>query len=193
LIAAPAQRDHAYEHGKLRVARFAASERVSNRRDLYGEGDRGAAERFSALIESARPDLVHLHAFTPSVSLRVLREATHRRVPVIFTYHTPTVSCQRGTLLQWGHAICDGRLDVARCAGCTLHKHGLPTPLSAVLGRLPPASGRALGRLGLAGGAWTVLRMSELVELRHTTFHAFMAEADLIVALCGWSRAFASA
>jgi hypothetical protein len=27
-----------------------------------------------------------------------VREAKQRRIGVIFTYHTPTVSCQRGTL-----------------------------------------------------------------------------------------------
>ena len=89
---------------------------------------------------------------------------------MVFTYHTPTVSCQRGTLLLWGEDFCDGKLDVIRCPGCTLNGLGMYGPLAARMGRLSPAIGRWLGDRGLQGGIWTALRMSDLISVRHAVF-----------------------
>src|SRR5579859_4539474 len=54
------------------------------------------------------------------------QDARYRRSVYI---HTATVSGQRGTLLLWTNATCDGKLNVRRCAGCTLNGLGLPQPL----------------------------------------------------------------
>jgi hypothetical protein len=75
---------------------------VNNLRELYGEGDQTAAREFAKILDEERPDVGHLHAFTRGVSLRMARKAKRRGVKVVFTYHTPTVSCQRGTLMHWG-------------------------------------------------------------------------------------------
>src|SRR5581483_8552882 len=104
------------------------------------------------------------------------------------TYHTPTVSCVRGTLLQWGSRVCDGQLRVSRCAACTLHGRGMNKLLSVACGHLSPTIGRWAGEAGKSGGWWTALRMAELVQLRHSTCRALFAEADRIVALCQWTR-----
>jgi glycosyltransferase involved in cell wall biosynthesis len=48
--------------------------------------------------------------------------------------------------------------------------------------------GRSAGKLGLAGGAWTALRASELVSIRHRAARALFDEADRIVAVCEWVR-----
>jgi glycosyltransferase involved in cell wall biosynthesis len=53
---------------------------------------------------------------------------------------------------------------------------------------MPRGVGRALGARGLSGGIWTVLRMTELVTLRHDVFRALMSEVDHVVALCGWVK-----
>ncbi len=105
---------------------------------------------------------------------------------MVFTYHTPTVSCQRGTLLLWGEDFCDGKLDVIRCAGCTLNGLGIYGPLAARMGRLTPTFGRWLGDRGLQGGIWTALRMSELISVRHAVFRKMTSEVDHIVAVCNW-------
>jgi glycosyltransferase involved in cell wall biosynthesis len=187
LIVVPGESDAVYEHHGLRVRRFALGP-VAALSDLYGAGDALGAAAFARILDDEWPDLVHLHAFTRGVSLRLALEAKRRGIPVVFTYHTPTVSCQRGTLLRWGHEICDGRLDVARCAACALQSRGLPLPASVLLGRAPVELGMFLGDLGLRGGMWTALRTSELVELRHQAVRALLTEVDAIVALCGWSR-----
>ena len=141
---------------------------------------------FAKILDEETPDIVHLHALTRGVSLRMVQAAKQRHIPVVFTYHTPTVSCQRGTLMLWGEDFCDGRLEVARCAGCTLHGLGMHGPLADKVGRLPPAVGRWLGDRGFQGGIWTALRMSELTRVRQAVFHKMMAEVDHIVAVCNW-------
>ncbi len=186
VIAAPGGRSGSYRHDGLRVRRFAVAPTVDDVRDLYGEGDRVAARAFGEILDSERPELVHLHAFTRGVSLRLVREAKARRAPVVFTYHTPTVSCQRGTLMRWGSEVCSGQLDAGLCARCTLHGLGLPRPLAEIAGRLPAAAGSLAAAMLPSGSLATALRMRELVATRHTACRALLHETDRVVALCQW-------
>lgn len=187
MVAAPADRDSSYLHEGLPVRRFAISS-SNTLNDLYGEGDRHAAQSFARILDEECPDLVHLHAFTSAVSLRLVRECRERGVPVVFSYHTPTVSCQRGTLLRWGKQICDGTLNVRRCSRCTLHGLGLDKFSSTVAGSVPKSFGRLIGRFGASGGPWTALRMSDLVRQRHDAIHALLTEVDHCIALCQWVK-----
>ena len=188
IVVAP-DREHAtYTHNGLRVRRYAVSPALADLRDLYGNGDAQAARGFARILDEERPDVVHLHAFTRGVSLRMVRAAKERDIPVVFTYHTPTVSCQRGTLMRWGSEVCDGVLDVQRCAACTLHGLGLSRPFAEMVSRLPTGVGHLLGAIGRSGGPWTALRMTELITLRHGAFRALMREVDRVVVLCRWTR-----
>lgn len=188
IIAAPGNANQQYTHNGLRVLRYAVTQQVGNLRDLYGEGDPVAAAAFGRILDQECPDLVHLHAFTRGASLRIVREAKRRGLPVVFSYHTPTVSCLRGTLLRWGSEICDGVLEVNACAQCALHGHGLNRIGSVLAGSLPSGVGRALGVFRASGGAWTAARMTELVTLRHNAFRSLVSEVDHIVALCRWVK-----
>jgi glycosyltransferase involved in cell wall biosynthesis len=187
IIAAPAEKSTEYMHAGFLVRRFAVAGEVSDIRDLYGEGDPLAAKEFTFILDQEKPDVIHLHAFTRGVSLRLVREAKARRLPVVFTYHTPTASCLRGTLFRWGYEVCDGALSVQRCAPCTLHGQGMNKPLSVACGNLSPRIGRWIGKAKLSGGPWTALRVAELVHLRHSMCQALFAEVDRIVALCQWT------
>src|SRR5207247_7370445 len=73
------------------------------------------------------------------------------------------------------------------CSECTLHGLGLAKYLSRMLGRMRPVIGRVLGHLGVSGGCWTALRISELMERRHAALRTLFNEVDRIVALCQWS------
>ena len=185
-VAAPAAKERSYIHGGLDVHRFATG--APDLRDFYGEGDGEAAASFGRIVERSAPDVVHLHAWTSGVSLRLARASKNLGVPVVFTYHTPTVSCVRGTLLRWGAEICEGNLETAPCAACMLEGKGVNLAVSRVLGGIPPAVGERIGKAGLAGGVWTALRASELIELRRGAFRALLSEADHLVAVCEWVR-----
>jgi glycosyltransferase involved in cell wall biosynthesis len=185
MVAAPGRREQRYSHGNVPVWRFPTAE-ITDLTDLYGRGDAEAARSFAGILDTERPDIVHLHAFTTAVSVRLVREVKQRGIPVVFTYHTPTVSCQRGTLMRWGREVCDGYVDLQVCTRCTLHGLGLPQTVAYLVGSVPVAAGSVLGAAGLSGGMWTALRMKELVRVRGTSFHALMRDVDRVVAVSHW-------
>jgi glycosyltransferase involved in cell wall biosynthesis len=185
VVAAPDEQDREYTYEGLLVKRFALGE-ITGPRDLYSSGDVRAAQAFGRILDDERPTLVHLHGITRGVSLRLVREAKRRNIPVVFTYHIGTVSCARGSLLRWGTENCDGQLDLNRCTQCTLHGLGLPRNLAGMVSRVPVIAGRGIGLLPNMGKVTTAMRMRELVDLRHASFRALMAEVDHIVAVNNW-------
>lgn len=185
VIAAPGAQNETYSYQGLTVHRFAVSERVADLSELYGAGDALAAKNMAAILEREQPTLLHLHSVTRAASLRLVRTAHRFQLPVVFTYHTPTVSCARGTLLRWGRQTCEGRVEVNRCTACVLQGHGVPRPFAEIAARMTPTRRGWLGPR--AGGVWTVLRMRELQTLRRATLHAFFTEVDYIVALAPWT------
>lgn len=186
-IAAPAGEDGIYEHEGSPVYRFRMSKAL-RLRELYGLGDPEAAQSFSEVLERARPDVAHFHAFTSAISTKVLRSAREAGIPVIFTYHTPSVTCLRGTLLRWGSEQCDGRMEFRKCAACAMHGAGVPKAASWALGCVPSGFGAFLGARDLEGGAWTALRATELSTIRHRAARELFAETDAVIAVCEWVR-----
>lgn len=188
LIVAPAKTTHSYTIDKLRVRRFAFNGRPRDLREMYGLGDKKAAAEFARILTEEAPGLVHFHALTPAVSVQLISIVKAQKIPIVLTYHTPTVTCQRGTMLLWGSSFCDGRLDVVRCSGCTLHGLGVNVPIAKALSRMPVSIGSWLGERGLRGGVWTALRTTELIDIRHNTFRTIAANVDRFVAVCDWVR-----
>ena len=189
VIAAPAlgAEPSTYMHGGAPVHRFPVG-RVRDVADLYGEGDPAAAAAIDRVLAETSPDVLHLHAFTSASSLHALRAAHRRGVAVAFTYHTPTASCVRGTLLRDGRVPCDGALLEQRCASCLLESRGAGDAVRATLSRIPTAVGSAVASAGGTGPWVTALRARELTRLRHDAFRRLLDEADAVVAVCEWVR-----
>jgi glycosyltransferase involved in cell wall biosynthesis len=188
MICASGRADAEYSYEGLAVRRFALDPGVRNVADLYGAGDARGAIRFGGILDEECPDVVHLHAFTRGASLRMVQEAKRRGIGTIFSYHTPTTSCLRGTLLHNGETVCDGLLDIQKCASCNLENLGVPQPLNKILGSLPIEMGRSLSEISPAGKLASALRMTEFVDLRHAAFRSLMREVDHVIALCDWTR-----
>lgn len=187
-IVAPGDAPAVYIHDDIPVRRFAVQQTVTDVSEFYGPGDGQAAAQFGSILDEIRPDLVHLHAFTRGVSLALARVTKRRGIPMVFTYHTPTVSCQRGTLMRWGDRVCDGRLRLDACTCCTLQGLGMSRRTAQIVGRIPAAVGHLIGRTRRSGGIWTALRMRSLMHLRHQTYRAFMDEMLCIVAVSRWVK-----
>lgn len=197
-IASQADENHTYEG--VRVCRYSACKQSERLIDYYG-GTNEPDPGFVRMLEREKPDLLHLHAYSSFTSLGMVRIAKQRHIPVLFTYHTPTATCQRGTMLHWGEKPCDGRLNLHACARCTLDglfqpkaESGKPKVetkriLAWLAGTLPPALGSVLGQCGLQGGVWTALRMTELIHSSQATTRAFLTEVNHIVAVCQWVKA----
>lgn len=188
LIVAPADQNQTYAYHNLVVRRFAIAANIQSLREIYGEGDEQGAKEFGKILDEEKPNLVHLHAFTRGVSLRLVRESKSRGIPVIFTYHTPTVSCSRGTLLQWGKTVCDGEIKINRCTACVLQSLGFPQALAQITANLPPSISKAIAHANLQGAIWTALQMRELIECRSQAFSALTQEVDHLIAVCDWVK-----
>jgi glycosyltransferase involved in cell wall biosynthesis len=184
-VAAPGEVDDSYLHDDVPVFRFSI-ERSADLDRAYGAPDPKAAQSFRALLAQLRPRIVHLHAHTAAVSARLVDAAHDAEAKVVLTYHTPTVSCARGTMMWMGRAPCDGKLNRRRCTLCTLAQHGVPPLVRDAIAQIPPAIGDALGQAGLAGGAFTALRLSSLIGAGHRRFEELVRKVDRFVAPCDW-------
>jgi glycosyltransferase involved in cell wall biosynthesis len=184
VIAAPGSHEHPYSVGGLRGRSFHQHD-GSNPEDLYDGNSRSLAA-FARILDEEGPDVVHLHVLTSACPPQLLAEAKRRNIATVFTLHTPTVTCQRGTLLHLGKEPCTERVDVNTCTSCALDALGLPQVAARALGAVPPAAGELLGKCGLRGDRWTTLRMSNLVHRRQVTLASFFQDVDRFVALSPW-------
>ena len=61
-----------------------------------------AYRRVQQAIEQFRPDVLHVHNFTPTLSPAVFFAGTHARVPIVQTLHNYRLVCANGTLYRGG-------------------------------------------------------------------------------------------
>ena len=184
-VAAPGDADRSYVHDGTPVHRFEPGSLQERSRDLYALEDSEGAERFAKILDAAKPEVVHLHALTRTVGINLLETVKERGVPVVFSYHSPTVTCQRGTLIRWGQTICDGKIRIHTCSACTLEGAGVPMPLAVGLGSSPkPLSKLSLLLLGRAG---TGAGMTYLMRMRRDATTSFLEGVDRIIVMASWT------
>lgn len=186
-IAAPAAIARDYVNDGLSVYRFATDQRP--RIELaYGVADEIAEQGFRALLEKLRPRVVHLHSRTAAVSERLVDAAHDVGASVVFTYHSPTASCARGTMMLFGSEPCDGVIQQKRCTTCALAALGVPKPVAGLVAVIPGAlSARAADFIG-DNKALARLRIPALIAAGGRSFHDFIAKVDHVVAVCKWVR-----
>lgn len=182
-IAAPSARSACYQVEGIDVYRFATGD---VRDAAYGVEDKDAASAFTTILTKVKPDIVHIHANSSAVSGLLLKAAHGVGARTVFTYHTPTVSCFRGTMMAFGKEVCDGRLVAKTCTACVLERNGVSAALADLGSIIPPQLGRLLCHAGLRQGSWLGLRMRALVEDGHARFKDLMDAADHVIAVCDW-------
>lgn len=183
LITAPGARNETYQIEGLHVERFSGAARPES---AHGIPDELAAHNFDQICARFQPDVVHLHAHTAAVSHLLFDVAKAHLAKTVFTYHTPTVSCARGTMMYHGQSPCHGRIEVTQCTGCVLQKHGLSGWIGRTLAHVPCSVGVALGRAGVHKGALLALRMRQLIKLGQERLTALLTKADHVVGVCDW-------
>ena len=189
LVAAPTDGQSAdYIHEGLRVRRFSISKKIEDLSDIYGGSDPVASKIFGRILDEEKPDLAHFHALTYAVSLDLARESRSRGIPAVFTYHTPTVSCQSGLLMIWKKQVCKGFLNARICATCTLYRFNIPRGVADILAIFPSCLGRLIKRLHLKGRIFTALRIRCLIEQRIKLIEDFIKEVDHLIVLCRWTK-----
>jgi glycosyltransferase involved in cell wall biosynthesis len=185
LILAPGDTAQSYVHDGIAVIRFAVSNQIDDVTDLYTAAKTDVGQ-FVEAVSRFNADILHIHGVSRGITEAGLAAAKNGGAAVVLTYHTPTTTCIRGTLLQHGTHPCDGVLDQRRCTACTLTSHGMPAPLATLVARAPAAAGSVLRAAGVRGRWATALRMRELVGLRHEQSRVALDAADQVVAPAEW-------
>lgn len=189
VVAAPTQGgDNSYFYEGIKVRRFNISKGPEDLSDLYGGSDPMATKAFAGILDDEKPDLVHLHALTYAVSIGLVREAKSRGIRVIFTYHTPAVSCQSGDLIRSGKRTCKGLLDPRTCAVCVLYGFNIPRGVADLFALIPFSSSHYVKKYPIPAKIITALRMRGFIECRIKLFKNFINEVDRIIVLCDWTR-----
>jgi glycosyltransferase involved in cell wall biosynthesis len=184
-IAAPASATAAYMESGLQVYRFRGNSAA--RVDLaYGAIDEIAAENFKTIVEKTRPRIVHLHARTAAVSERLIDVAHAAGATVIFTYHSPTASCVRGTMMLFGEAPCDGRIDTTRCTACAVSALGVARPMARLLAAAPGLLSTLATTLKCNSKPLSTLRIPGLIISDQQRFLQFIEKIDHVVAVSQW-------
>lgn len=182
-IAAPGSTSAFYQRDGIEVYRFNPT--LEGIAAASGIPDIGAANSFAKIIESVDPDILHIHARTSAISELLIDKAKAVGKQVVITYHSPTVTCTRGTMLLYGATPCDGAMEIRRCTECSLNLKGLGI-FSKPLAYSPRHLGKWLDQQGLRGGLWLALRMRQIVSDQIKTTERFLQKADLVIAPCIW-------
>jgi glycosyltransferase involved in cell wall biosynthesis len=184
-VAAPGIAPVAYVDDSLSVYRFACDARP--RLELaYGVSDEIAAEGFRAIVAQARPDIVHLHARTAAVSERLVDVAHAAGARVIYTYHTPTASCARGTMMLFGETPCDGIIEEKRCLACFVAALGMPKPLARAAAAIPDTLYRGAAAIAGSPRLLPQLCIPSLIASGRRRFLDFIGKVDHVVAVSQW-------
>jgi glycosyltransferase involved in cell wall biosynthesis len=175
-----------YTHARIPVFRYPIPA-APTRDEAQSEVPARGAEEFHAWLAEVRPDVVHFHTFVTGLGPFEVTAARAAGARTVATTHSSSLGwiCQRGTLMRWGTAPCDGLCRRARCAACELQHRGLPRPLAAAVGAVPHALSRRLG--GLPGRAGTALGLSALIERNRERQRRVIDTLDRFVVLTGWA------
>ena len=188
-IAAPdpaAARERFYEHEGVPVYRYPVP-RAPTRAEVQGLVTVRGAERFHEWLRGQRADVVHVHTFGTGLGLDELKAAKAAGARVFATSHSSRLGwvCQRGTMMRWGEALCDGVCRPAKCAACELSRRGLPRTLARLVGSIPPAA--SLRFRSLPGRLGTALAMTDLIARNQAAQREMLATVDRFVVLTRWA------
>lgn len=147
---------------------------------LYGAGEPSSTELFRQLLIQEKPRLVHFHAFTPVISHLWLAAAKRLGIPCVYTYHTPTIACARGTLMRWGTIPCEGQMKPSLCAACAMHGLGVPKPFAWLASWVSPVT--------QVFGSRVPFRIRPLIQQRTAAVQTWLNGMTKIIALCEWGR-----
>jgi glycosyltransferase involved in cell wall biosynthesis len=139
---------------------------------------------FRAHLLKHRTAIYHQHAWTRGCGQNHLRAARDLGMRTVLTIHVAGNICMRGTMLRFGEASCDGRVQETTCGACWAHDRGAPKAISQAIGNLPLTVGNwargCKSRLAtaLSARALAIERLQDIAEM--------IANADRIVAVCQW-------
>jgi len=154
-----------YIHDGLPVYRYPVSLNPS-KKELKNLAPVKYLDIFEDWLKTNRPDLAHIHSLTRGCSLEHAISIKGLGIPLIFTAHTPDITCARGTMMRWGRIPCDGKILIHRCSSCYLNKRGLLFPVAHI--------------------ASVVLGFKKQIAARKKRLHQFFGLFTHIIAVSEW-------
>jgi glycosyltransferase involved in cell wall biosynthesis len=172
-----------YEHEGVPVFRYPLLGGSATRDECQARVPTRGSEVLLAWLEKQRPDILHVHTLLPGISVHEIEAARAMGIRVLATSHLSSLgyNCQRGTLMQWGQKLCDGRVRVLKCATCSLHAAGLPRPLTYPAAGMSALMGKSARRL--PGRVGTLLGMTDLIRHQRSIQRRLMNAVDAFVLL----------
>jgi glycosyltransferase involved in cell wall biosynthesis len=173
-----------YEHARTSVETYPVNETPA--KDEFRRGLRHLDfDVFVAQLRAHAGAIYHQHSWTRGCGPHHLRVARELGFSTIVTVHVAGNICLRGTMLRFGEAPCDGRVEAWRCGACWAHNRGLPKSLAGIVSNLPPALAKA-ARAGGAEKLATALSARALGAERLSSLREMVANADRVIAVCQW-------
>jgi glycosyltransferase involved in cell wall biosynthesis len=157
-----------------------------SRAELRGGAPHQGFELFRKILAEERPDIYHQHSWSRGLGGAHLRAAREAGLKTVLTVHTPNNICLRGTMMWFGEEACDGRIDPPVCGACWSRERGAPRIVARSLGAIAPAFSAAVARSMPSCRLTTAISARALGEHRKMEFSQTIADADRIVAVCGW-------
>ncbi len=173
-----------YEHDGARIATYpvnsgAGREEVQSYRPHEG---------FDVFLEHLRAHpgaIYHQHSWTRGCGPLHLRAAREAGLRTVVTVHVPSNICLRGSMLKFGEAQCDGRIDASVCGACWAQARGMPDVFARSVGELPDIVSKAFQRWKL-GRFSTALGARALATRKRDELREMVENADRVVAVCQW-------
>jgi len=171
-------------HEGVRVFRFPAEGDPLRAFDVSQTAPTG----WHDVLATFEPTIVDLHSLTSVLGLAHLRAARECGARTVVTSHLPGIVCARGTLLRFGHELCEGDLRVEPCTACRLQARGLPVRVGALLSSVPSEVATWVDRLPLPGMARRAANAGEAHRDRLAWLHAIADHADRMVVVSNGLR-----
>ncbi len=97
---------------------------------ITGEKPADNLDNFNVTIQEINPDVIHFHTLTTSIGIHHIKAAKQLGFKVVLTSHIAAHTCLRGTLMQMGKTVCDGKVEEKKCLNCYLQFRGIPEPFN---------------------------------------------------------------
>ena len=172
-----------YQHEGIPVFRYLLRGSSATRDECQIRMPARGSEVLLEWLAKQRPDLLHVHTLLPGISVYEIEAARAMGIRVVATNHLGDLgyNCQRGTLMRWGQQLCDGKVEVLKCAACSLHAAGMPRAMTYPAAALSALVGSSAGVF--QGRAGTVLGMADLIRYRQGLQRRLLSAVDAFVLL----------
>lgn len=174
-----------YCHGGIQVHRYPVTS--DHRQEVIQGTDAHAGfDVFKRALCQVKPDLFHLHSWTPDSGLHHLRYAKSMGLPTVLTIHTASVLCMRGTMIRNGERVCDGEINLRLCTECVANARGASAAVCRALSCVPDRISRFSKHRFNHFRAGNAIAMRSIVDSHRQKLGEAGRLADKIIVLSQW-------